>query len=210
MTDLTPNSQATKETPLAAPIHPLVAQRWSPRAFARERAVAADKIESLIEAARWAPSCFGAEPWRFIVLDRYRDQAAWQKAFAALVPGNQAWVHAVPVLILICADTRFSHNDSENRWGAYDTGAAAVSMALQAVAEGLATHQMGGFDGEQLRAAFGIPDRFVPMSVMAVGYQADANALTGDLAARELAPRNRRPLHETYFVGAWGAKPAMT
>lgn len=200
------NSDLTKETPLSAPIHPLIAQRWSPRAFIAERAVPPATLKSLLEAGRWAPSCFGAEPWRFVVCDRHRDETAWQNVFAALTPGNQAWTEAVPVFVLICADTRFTQNDSDNRWGAYDSGAAAMAIAIQAVAEGLATHSMGGFDIAKLRASFNIPDRFVPMAVMAVGYQASAERLSGDIAKRELAPRTRRPFNETYFLGQWGVQ----
>lgn len=186
-----------------APIHDVIANRWSPRAYDANKAVNKTQIISLLEAARWAPSCFGDEPWRFIVWDKNQDAAAWQKAYDCIVPGNQTWAKDAPVLILICADTLFSHNEKPNRWSNYDTGAAAVSLCLQATSMGLATHQMGGFDGEKARAAFGIPEQIEMMSMLAVGYAADADTLSDELKERELAPRKRRPLGELFYDGVW-------
>jgi len=186
-----------------APIHDIIANRWSPRAYDANKAVSQKQIISLLEAARWAPSCFGDEPWRFIVWDKNQDAAAWEKAFDCIVPGNQTWAKDAPVLILICADTLFSHNQKPNRWANYDTGAAAVSLCLQATSMGLVTHQMGGFDGEKTRAAFGIPEQIEMMSMLAVGYVADADTLSDELKERELAPRKRRPLGELFYDGVW-------
>lgn len=186
-----------------APIHDIIANRWSPRAYDANKAVSQKQIISLLEAARWAPSCFGDEPWRFIVWDKNQDAAAWEKAFDCIVPGNQTWAKDAPVLILICADTLFSHNQKPNRWANYDTGAAAVSLCLQATSMGLVTHQMGGFDGEKTRAAFGVPEQIEMMSMLAVGYAADADTLSDELKERELAPRKRRPLGELFYDGVW-------
>jgi nitroreductase len=186
-----------------APIHDIIANRWSPRAYDANKAVSQTQIISLLEAARWAPSCFGDEPWRFIVWDKNQDAAAWEKAFDCIVPGNQTWAKDAPVLILICANTLFSHNQKPNRWANYDTGAAAVSLCLQATSMGLATHQMGGFDGEKARAAFGIPEQIEMMSMLAVGYAADADTLSDELKEREIAPRKRRSLAELFYEGVW-------
>ena len=186
-----------------APIHDIIANRWSPRAYDANKAVSQTQIISLLEAARWAPSCFGDEPWRFIVWDKNQEAAAWEKAFDCIVPGNQTWAKDAPVLILICADTLFSHNQKTNRWANYDTGAAAVSLCLQATSMGLATHQMGGFDGDKTRADFGIPEQIEMMSMLAVGYAADADTLSDELKERELAPRKRRPLGELFYDGVW-------
>ncbi|MCH9799896.1 MAG: nitroreductase family protein [Betaproteobacteria bacterium] len=186
-----------------APIHDIIANRWSPRAYDANKALSQKQIISLLEAARWAPSCFGDEPWRFIVWDKNQDETAWDKAYDCIVPGNQTWAKDAPVLILICADTLFSHNQKPNRWANYDTGAAAVSLCLQATSMGLVTHQMGGFDGEKTRAAFGIPEQIEMMSMLAVGYAADADTLSDELKERELAPRKRRPLGELFYDGVW-------
>jgi len=186
-----------------APIHDIIANRWSPRAYDADKAVSQDQILSLLEAARWAPSCFGDEPWRFIVWDKNKDAAAWQKALDCIVPGNQTWAKDAPVFVLVCADTQFSHNQKPNRWGGYDTGAAAVSMSLQATSLGLITHQMGGFDGDKTRAAFGIPEQYDMMSMIAVGYAADIDSLDDEQKERALAPRKRRALGELFFDGVW-------
>jgi len=186
-----------------APIHDIIAQRWSPRAYDANKAVSQAQIISLLEAARWAPSCFGDEPWRFIVWDKNKDSAAWQRALDCIVPGNQAWAMNAPVLVLICADRLFGHNQKPNRWGGYDTGAAAVSLSIQATSMGLVTHQMGGFDGEKARAAFNVPDQFEMMAMMAVGYVADVEGLSDELKERALAPRKRKPLGELFYDSVW-------
>jgi nitroreductase len=186
-----------------APVHDIIANRWSPRAYDASKPVSQAQIISMLEAARWAPSCFGDEPWRFIVWDKNKDVAAWEKAFDCIVPGNQGWAKDAPVFVLICAGTLFGQNQKPNRWGAYDTGAAAVSLSLQATSMGLVTHQMGGFDGEKTRAAFNIPEQFEMMSMMAVGYIADVDALPEEAKERTLAPRKRKPLGELFYEGVW-------
>jgi nitroreductase len=191
-----------------APIIDVIANRWSGRAYDANKAVSSEQIISMLEAARWAPSCFGDEPWRFIVMDKNNNAAAWEKAFDCLVPGNQAWAKDAPVLILICADSLFNHNQKLNRWGAYDTGAAAISLCLQATSMGLMTHQMGGFDGEKARDMFAIPEQYQMMSMLAVGYAADINSLSEELKERELAPRKRRVLNELFYDGVWN-KPII-
>ena len=191
------------------PIAELIAKRWSPRAFDASKPVSQAQIIALLEAARWAPSCFGDQPWRFLVWNKSMDESAWQKAFDCLAPSNQTWVKAAPVLMLTCADTLFGHNQQPNRWGQHDTGAAAENLCLQASSMGLAVHQMGGFNSDLAREKFVIPAQYTPMAMLAVGYEGDANNLPDDLKARELAQRKRKPLGELFFDGAWG-KPVKT
>jgi nitroreductase len=189
-------------------IDALIAKRWSPRAYDANKPVSHVQIIALLEAARWAPSCFGDQPWRFIVWDKNADENAWQQAFDCVVPNNQTWVKGAPVLILVCADTLFNHNQTANRWAQYDTGAAAENLCLQATSLGLAAHQMGGFNADKTRLAFAIPDQFTPMAMLAVGYEGDANNLPDELKARELAERKRKPLGELFFSETWG-KPVV-
>lgn len=185
-------------------IDPTLANRWSGRAYDATKAVSHEQIISLLEAARWAPSCFGDQPWRFIVWDKNTDAAAWQQAFDCLVPSNQSWVKDTPVLMLVCADTLFNHNQKPNRWGQYDTGAAAENLCLQASSLGLMAHQMGGFDADKAREVFAIPAQYIPMAMLCVGYAADINTVTGEALDREVAPRSRRPLNELFFANSWG------
>ncbi len=192
----------------AVPIHELIARRWSPRSFDPERPVGREALLALMEAARWAPSCYGDQPWRYLVADRFADPAGWEAVFACLAEQNRRWAGAAPLLLVACADTRFGFSGEPNRWGAYDTGAASENLCLQAVALGLAAHQMGGFDAEALRRACAIPPRFEPMAVIAVGHPAGPDRLPPDLRERETAPRERRPLGERFFRARWG-EPAV-
>ena len=188
----------------SVPLQETIANRWSPRSFDASKTVSQAQIIALLEAARWAPSCFGDQPWRFIVWDKNTDEKSWQRGFDCIVPNNQIWVKAAPVLMLVCADTLFGHNQTPNRWGHYDTGAAAENLCLQATHLGLSVHQMGGFNADKARETFTIPDQYTPMAMLAVGYEGDTNNLPDELKARELAQRKRKPLGELFFDGTWG------
>ncbi len=194
----------TKTASTQVDVHDLIARRWSCRAFDASKPVSREQMVSLLEAARWAPSCFGDEPWRFIVWDRNSDEAAWQKAFDCLGEWNQNWVKNAPVLMLTTANSLFRRDASPNRWGQYDTGAAAENLCLQAVASGLMAHQMGGFDVEKTRCAFNIPAEFALMAMIAVGYQGEPEVLNDELKELELAARARTPLGVHFFEGDWG------
>lgn len=187
------------------PIHELIANRWSGRAYDAGKLVTKDQLVSLLEAARWAPSCFGDQPWRYVVCNKAENLQAWQAAFDCLVPGNQSWAINAPVLLLICADTLFSHNQKPNKWGPYDTGAATENLCLQATALGLMAHQMGGFDADKARAAFKVPEQYHILPMVAVGYQVTVESLSGEVKERELAERSRKPLGELFFNGVWDA-----
>ncbi len=191
-----------RSAPTDHPIDSIIAQRWSARAI-DPRPLERRLLLSMLEAARWAPSCFGDEPWRFLVWDRERQPGPWETAMGTLVEANQQWARNAPVLLLVMADSQFSRNHKPNRWGQYDTGAAAENLHLQGVAHGLVVHQMGGFDAEAARQAFQVPVRFELMSMIAVGHPAPPNSLDEATAKAENSPRQRRPLAEFAFEGAW-------
>lgn len=193
-----------KDSITSVPIHDLMTRRWSTRAFVASRPVTRQEIAALLEAIRWSPSCNGGEPWRYLVLDKSTDRDPWQRAFDCLSAGNQAWCGNVPLLLLACAGSTFSHNGQPNRYAQHDTGMANLSLMLQAVALGLATHAMAGFDAEKARAAFSIPADFTPLTMIAVGQQAEPDILPEAVRTKELAPRARRALSETFFTGSWG------
>lgn len=185
------------------PIDATIAKRWSGRAYDANRSISQAQVLALLEAARWAPSCFGDQPWRFLIWNKADDAVGWQQAFDCIVPGNQSWVKDAPLLILVAANRHFSHNGQENRWAEYDTGAAALNLSLQASAMGLMAHQMGGFDANKTRETFAIPDAFSLMAMLSVGYPADISTLSGEVLAREQQERKRRPLGELFFAGQW-------
>jgi len=184
-------------------IHELLANRWSGRAYDAGKAVSQEQVVSLLEAARWAPSCFGDQPWRYVFCNKADNMQAWQAAFDCLVPGNQGWAVNAPVLLLICADTLFGHNDKPNKWAAYDTGAATENLCLQATALGLMAHQMGGFDADKARTTFKVPERYQILAMVTVGYQAAIEGLSEEDKAREVAARSRKPLETLFFNGVW-------
>ncbi len=185
------------------PIDKTLAERWSGRAYDATKAISSEQTIALLEAARWAPSCMGDQPWRIVVWDKNIDAAAWQKAFDCLAPSNQTWVKHAPLLFLICADTLFSKNAQPNRWAEYDTGAAAQNLCLQASSMDLIAHQLGGFDAEKTRELFNIPAQFTLMAMISVGHRVSESAIPEDLLARETAERSRRPLGDLFYQGAW-------
>lgn len=180
----------------------LIARRFSPRAFA-ERPVERHKLLSVLEAARWAPSSNNQQPWRFIVTER--GSAPFEALAACLRPGNLTWAPKAPVLILLVAHTRFEAKDDkparENLYAWHDLGLASGNLLLQATALGLHAHLMAGFDREQARRTFTIPDGFEPVTVLAMGYLGNPEALPEDLRAAETAPRSRKPLSELLLQG---------
>lgn len=185
-------------------IHDLMRKRWSPRAFDPDRTVAHDDLIALLEAARWAPSCFNDQPWRYVVCNKATDAEGWRNAFSTLAEKNRLWAKNAPVLMLAVAMNNFNHNGKPNRLAMYDTGAASVSLCLQAVALGLIVHQMGGFDAEKAREVFKLPTDCTPMAMMAIGYQGGAESLDEEFKEAELAARTRAELNQRFYFGHWG------
>jgi nitroreductase len=194
-----------KRAQTAQPIHELLAVRYSPRAFA-EKAIEEAKLQSLFEAARWAASSNNAQPWRFIVTKKGSEP--FERLVACLRPGNVRWAPRAPILMLTAAKTMFDARGDkparENRHAWHDVGQAVANLTVQATALGLCVHQMAGFEPEKAREAFGVPEGFEPVSVIALGYPGDPESLADELKARELAPRTRKPLEELIFDGDFG------
>lgn len=194
----------TKPAITSEKIHDIIQNRWSPRAFDASKLIADDTVQALLEAARWAPSCMNEQPWRFLVCNKANQKDAWQALLGCLAEKNQQWAMNAPLLLLAVAMKNFNQNQKANRWAAYDTGAASLNICLQATAMGLVTHQMGGFDVEQCKQQFHLPEDCTPMSVIAVGYQAEAEQLNDEFKQRELAERSRADLKERFHFGCWG------
>ena len=194
----------SKDAVTSVPIHELLQRRWSPRAFDANRPVSRTQLAALLEAARWSPSCNGVEPWRYLILDRKRDPEAFEKAFDCLSDSNKLWVKNVPLLMLAVASSDPLPPDRPNRWTQHDVGMASMGIVLQAVALGLAAHQMAGYNVEKASAAFAIPPEFTPMAMIAVGYQAEPDVLDEVTKKKELTVRARKPLGERFYEGSWG------
>lgn len=180
-----------------APVDPMFLERWSPRAFSPEP-IPRETLRSLFEAARWAPSCYGEQPWLFLYADTPDDLALYR---TLLVDGNRVWADRAPVLAFAFARLKFARNGKPNRWAQFDTGAAWMSLALQARRMGLYTHGMGGIHAEQIYDALGVPrEDYEVMCGIAIGRVADPSILPADLAAIE-RPNSRKPLAEVAIPG---------
>ncbi|MCO5252448.1 MAG: nitroreductase family protein [Candidatus Kapabacteria bacterium] len=192
-----------KRAVTSEPINEVIKNRWSPRAFDRNRRVSREMLVSICEAARWAPSCFNDQPYRYIVWDYHHNKSAFDRAFNCLGEWNQKWVQTAPVLFVALADSIFRKTGKDNRWAQYDTGAASMNICLQATSLGLMAHQMGGFEGDKLKKEFGIDQRFTPMAMIAVGYQAEIEVLDESYHKDELKARERIPLGRNFFDSEW-------
>ena len=184
------------------PINDVIAQRWSPRAFDSNYVITEDSIKPLFEAARWAPSCYGDQPWQFILFKK-EDATAWASVLNCLSVGNQNWAMDASILIVVCANKNFNHNDELNRWAHYDAGAAAENICLQATSIGLAAHQMGGFDQDKIRNLSNIPTKFDILACMVVGKNLDESKLSKVQKDKELQARSRKLLKDIYFINEW-------
>jgi nitroreductase len=191
-----------KPAPSDFPVHDLIRERWSPRAFA-DKSIPQDVLRSIFEAARWAPSSNNEQPWAYIVATN-DDKEDFEKTLSVLVEFNAGWAKSAPVLALAVARLTFAKNNTPNRNAQYDTGAASALLSVEATAQGLAVHQMAGFDPEKARQVFGIPPGWEPIAALAIGYPGDPASLPPHLKDREIAPRTRKPIAEFVMAGQWG------
>ncbi|PPH07010.1 nitroreductase [Rathayibacter sp. AY1D1] len=194
------SATASRTASTSAPILDVLAERWSPRSYDATATVSDETLASLLEAARWSPSASNSQPWRFIVARRGTDE--FDRIVSTLAGFNGAWAGSAAVLVVALAETV----DSEGKprpWAVYDLGQSIAHLSVQAHHEGLHVHQMAGFDKDAVRAAFGVDERFDPVTIAAVGVAADADALANEtLRERETAPRTRLPLEELVLVQA--------
>lgn len=180
------------------PIGELIAGRWSPYGFA-DRPVSGGDLRSLFEAARWAPSSYNEQPWRYIVATK--DNAAeFEKVLSCLVAGNQSWAKTVPVLALGCIGTNFAMNGKPNAAAEHDLGLASASLGLEATARGLSVHQMIGILPDNAKEVFHIPEGFRALTALAIGYAVDTTAAPEP----DRKARTRKPQAEFVFGGDWG------
>jgi len=158
---------------------------------------------AFLEAARWAPSSYNIQPWRFVYARRGGN--GWTSILEALNPFNQAWAQHAAVLVVVLSAAEAPASDGEaarpNPAHAFDAGAAWASLALQAHLSGWATHAMGGFDAAKLRQALRALNGLALHAVIAIGRKADVSTLPVDLQDDE-SPSGRRALSETVFEGA--------
>ncbi|HUS11757.1 MAG TPA: nitroreductase family protein [Pyrinomonadaceae bacterium] len=179
------------------PIDDIFLDRWSPRAMTGE-SISEEDLMVLFEAARWAPSSYNNQPWRFLYARRGSEH--WQTFFDLMVEFNQSWAKNAAVLVLFISRTHFDFNGQPSVTHSFDTGAAWENLALQGWLKGLVVHGMQGFDHERARTALNIPEGFAVEAMAAIGRSADPETLPGGLREKE-APSNRRKLELTICEG---------
>lgn len=185
------------------PINDLIANRWSPYAFS-EVAVPEDDLQALFEAARWAPSSSNEQPWCYIVATK-SEPTEFERVLSCLVPQNQAWAKAAPVLAIGCTRLKFAGNGQPNAHALHDLGLASANICLEATARGICVHQMAGILPDKAREVFQIPADAQAVTGIAIGYAADPAAAPAELRDRDKARRGRKPLAEFLFTGKWQA-----
>ncbi len=186
----------------AHPIHPLIAQRWSPYVFA-ERSIPPADLASIFEAARWAASSFNEQPWRYIVASRDNCEG-FEQILGCLLAGNRVWAQAASALALGCAKTTFSRNGRPNRVALHDLGLASASLTLEATSRGIQVHQMAGILPDAARETFAVPAGFEVVTALALGYAGELGSGAPELRARDAGARTRRPLRDFVFAAMWG------
>jgi nitroreductase len=191
-----------RRAPTDHPLHDLLAERWSPYGFDPRPLPAAD-LRSLFEAARWAPSSYNEQPWRYLVARR-EDETAFADALSCLVEANRQWARHASVLVVAVAALNFERNGKPNSKALHDVGQASAQLTVEATSRGLVVHQMGGILPDRARELYGIPEGFAAVTALAIGYAADPDALPDALRERDTAPRARRPQSAFVFAGGWG------
>lgn len=188
-----------KSTPTEAPILDILQKRWSSLAF-DPRPLGSEAIASLFEAARWAPSCYGDQPWAYIYAEK---SDPMREAMESLLMEGNVWAKNAGLLIVGFGRKTFKRNDKPNDYHLYDLGAATMQLVLEATSRGLCTHQMGGFQKEKANAALDVPDIYAPGSMIDVGHPADPSKLSEALLAREKSARSRNSIDSFAFRGTF-------
>lgn len=179
------------------PIQPFFLSRVSSRAFSEER-LSEEELMTLFEAARWAPSSYNGQPWRFIYVRR--GDANWNLLFDILADGNKMWCKNADTLVLVLSRKKFTHNDKDNVVYQFDAGAAWMSLAFEAHFQKIVAHGMVGFDYEAARKNFGVSDKYTVEAMIAIGKQGAIDNLPEELQEREV-PTLRKPLKELISNG---------
>ena len=186
------------------PIDPLFLERWSPRAFDGSEVPDAH-LETMFEAARWAPSAFNSQPWHFLYAKR--GDANWDRFFSLLIPWNQNWAHTASVLVYIVSDSlpftdKKTGAPAPSTTHSFDAGAAWVSLALQATRMGYHAHGMSGIQYDIAQAELGLTDRYVINAACVIGRIGDVAQLDEKLQARE-HPSGRKPQSDFVHSGSF-------
>jgi nitroreductase len=167
-----------------------IVNRRSALAFSSQM-VSEENIRLIFEAARWAPSAYNEQPWRFFYASRSNFDS-FKKLIACLVPANAEWAASSSLIIISTAKKHLTLNGEENGYALHDTGLATANLLIQAEAMGMVTHVMGGFNKEMAARALNLPNEYFPVAAIAVGFSGDVNQLNTFNKKRAMAPRQRK------------------
>ena len=179
------------------PIEPIFLRRWSPRAMSGEP-ISQEEMLSLFEAARWAPSTYNEQEWRFLYARR--DTPQWPLFFDLLMEGNRPWCQRAALLGVVVAHKVFERNGQPNSVHVFDSGLAYENLALQGAAMGLVVHGMAGFDFEKARRVLSVPEDYAVSAMFAVGRPGNPEELAPELRQIE-KPSSRKHVHEIIREG---------
>ena len=179
------------------PINPLILNRWSPRSMTGE-ALNDDDIMSLFEAARWAPSSYNNQPWRFIYAKRNTEH--WDRFFNLLAEGNKNWTKNAALLVVVISRKNFEFNEKPAITHQFDAGSAWENLALEASSRGIVAHGMQGFDYEKACVNLGVPHDFEVMAMIAIGKKGPIEILPPEVQEKEKLT-DRKPLKEIIMEG---------
>jgi nitroreductase len=189
-------SKMKPEKDIQYPVLDEIRSRWSGRSFA-DKVIEKEHIMQLIEAARWAPSSYNEQPWRFIVTEKGTKE--FDLLAATLLPGNAPWASEAAILMLTVVKQYFSQNQKPNRFAYHDLGQSVAFMNLQAEKLKINVHQMAGFRKNEAETSFNIPDGFEAVTVIAMGYRGDIGNISPELQQKELAAQSRKDISEIAF-----------
>ncbi len=184
------------------PIESLFVRRWSPRAMSGEP-ITEKEMLTLFEAARWAPSTYNEQEWRFLYARR--DTPQWPIFFGLLVEANQKWCARAALLSVVIAHKVFQRNGMPNPVHVFDSGLAFENLALQGTAMDLVVHGMQGFDFDKARTSLSVPDDYSVCAMFVVGRPGDPDQLEPETRERE-KPSPRKPVREIICEGKFAIK----
>lgn len=193
--ELSPEIKANRT--LEHPIHPMIHNRWSPRSMTGEE-MSDKELFPLFEAAKWAPSSYNGQPWRFLYAKKNTPE--WDLFFSLLIEFNQSWTKNAAVLVVVISRKTFEHNGKPSKTHSFDAGAAWMSLSLEGTSRGYVTHGMEGFDYDKAKTLLEIPEEYQVEAMIAIGKRAPKEKLSKELQEREM-PSSRKSLSEIMLKG---------
>jgi nitroreductase len=179
------------------PISDFILHRWSPRAMSGE-SLSDEELLPLFEAARWAPSSYNSQPWRFVYAKRETPHFA--RFMDLLIDFNKSWCQHAAALVIVISRKTFEHNDKPSVTHSFDTGAAWENLAIEGRGRGLVVHGMSGFDFDKAAKTLALPDNYQVECMLAIGKPGPLDKLPKEIADKE-TPSDRKPLETIAMEG---------